>query len=150
MAIIDRQKMRDSAIISFLIALLLAAIFASQCSCNRSTVKPDTKVEASVKTALENQQKMSEKIGVLEGDMTKIQTNISNIDTRISTAIDQKFETLQGSSKIGNVEGKVDASHKSNSALYGIGLVGVVLLFALLLIWMLAKVMIKVATKILK
>ena len=146
----DGTSLRDNLIVCGLLCFIIFFVCLSTCSCSSQTVKPKTSVDSNVKTSLDNQQKMSEKIDTLNGNMTKVQETLNVVETNISTKIDQKFETLQGSTKTGDVGGNVKSSQDSNSAMYGIGLVVVVLIFALVLIWMLAKISIKMATKVLK
>lgn len=145
----DDTSLRDTVLAVFLIGMIIVFCFLSVCSCSQE-VKPETSVDANVKTSLKNQQEMTEKINTLNGDMVKVQETLSVVETNITTQIDQKFETLQDSTKTGDVEGDVNASKSTNSALYGIGLVSVVLFFVLVLIWMMSKLGIKIATRIIK
>lgn len=139
----SREKIR-SVILGCLVVLGLAILcfFVWGCNGNSANVKPNNDME----TSLKNQQKMSEKIEKLDGDLTKIQQSISTVINMVT----QTFETLQGSVKTGDVEGGVHTSHDTNSIWYGIGLVAVVLAFALILIWLLAKMLKEVALKFLK
>jgi len=140
---VSREKIR-SVILGCLVVLGLAILcfFVWGCNGNSANVKPNNDME----TSLKNQQKMSEKIEKLDGDLTKIQQSISTVINMVT----QTFETLQGSVKTGDVEGGVHTSHDTNSIWYGIGLVAVVLAFALILIWLLAKMLKEVALKFLK
>ncbi len=112
---------------------------ASQCSCNTQRVNPNTKLETAVKASQKSSQQASDDIKTLIGDFTKMQQSFHIFRTDISTKIDQTFETLQDSVKTGDVEGDVETTKNSNSALYGIGLVAVVLIFVLIVIWIFAR-----------
>jgi len=148
----DRDKMtaKDGLIMTFLAAIMLIAVFTSQCGCNSQAVKPSNDLANAVKGNQETAQKMQEEIGTLQGDLTKVQQSFSTFKTEIETTIQQKFETLQDSVKTGDVEGDVKTTKSSNSALYGIGLVAVVLIFVLALIWLLAHIAKGAAGKFLK
>lgn len=139
----SKEKIR-SVILGCLVVLGLAVLCFCVWGCNGNSanVKPNNDME----TSLKNQQEMSEKIEKLDGDLTKIQQSISTVINMVT----QTFETLQGSVKTGDVEGGVHTSHDTNSIWYGIGLVAVVLAFALILIWLLAKMLKEVALKFLK
>jgi len=131
----------------------LLAVLLSQCSCNgnSASVKPNTELDNRLKTSLDNQQAMKENIEQLNGQLTKIQQNFSEIVNTIITKIDQKFETFQDSvsNKIGEVGGdvKTRTSKSMNSALYGIGLVGTVLLFVLAVLWLGARILKEILEK---
>jgi len=138
-----RPTKRDLAIILILLILaIIACCMEMGCNGNSANIKPNNAME----TSLKNQQDMSEKIEKLDGDLVKIQQSISVVMNTVT----QTFETLQGSTKTGDVDGDVNTSHDVNSIWYGIGLVAVVLAFALILIWLLAKMLKEVALKFLK
>lgn len=141
---------RDLFWIFALLALTLTAVCCYTGCGNSAAVKPKNELANDVKTSLKNDQEMRESIEQLNGQLTKIQQNISEVVTTITTVINQKFETLQGSTKTGDIEGGAKISQDTNSMWYGIGLVAVVLVFVLILIWVLAKVLKEAALKILK
>lgn len=138
-----RPTKEDLFWILVLAALLFSALCAvNGCGGNSANVKPDNDLE----TSLKNQQEMSEKIEKIDGDLTKIQQSISTVTNMVT----QTFETLQGSTKTGDVGNDVITKKSSNSALYGIGLVAVVLIFVLIFIWLMARILKGLASKILK
>ena len=123
----------------YILILILLIPFFCSCSGNSATVKPNNELDNKLKTSLDNQQAMKENIDVLSGHLTKIQQSITNVMNTVINTINQKFETLQGSTKTGDVEGSVHSSQDTNSTWYGLGLVGIVLLFTLCMIWLVAK-----------
>jgi len=130
-----------------LLALLMFVLFLV--GCNGQSVKPSNELETAVKASMENQQEMREEIDTLNGDLIKYQQSFAEFKTTIMTTINQRFETLQGSTKTGDVEGGVKTSHDTNSIWYGIGLVVVVLIFALIVIWGAARMLKAAVAKIL-
>lgn len=133
--------------------LALIVVMAMACGCNSQTVKPSNELETNVKASLKSQQEMKEKIEVLNGNMTKVQQSISTFISNVTTVIQQQFETMQGSQKqsFENFTGEMKTVYKSstNTTAYGIGLVATVLLFALALIWIMAKTFGSAAVKLL-
>ena len=126
-----------------------------ECGCgNASTVKPSNEMDNRLKTSLANQQEMQEKITELNGHLTKIQQTISTVINEITTIINQRFETFQDavSNKIESVGRDVNTktSKTQNSSLYGIGIVGAGLLFALACVWLTAKAFEKAAVKLIR
>lgn len=147
----NKPTLRDFIIIISLLILVWCALCAELgCNGNSATVKPNNRLENDVAASMENQQAMRDEIDTLNGDLTKYQQSFTSFKTTIMTKIDQKFETLQGSTKTGDVKGDVKTSHDTNSIWYGIGLVAVVLLFVLVAIWLLARIFKEAAVKIFK
>jgi len=148
----EENDFRDGVIL-FLIACALCLIIVCGCG-NSSTVKPSNELNNKLKTSLDNQQAMSEKIETMTGNLTKIQQNISSVVSQISTIINQKFETFQDavSNKIGEVGRDVNTktSKTQNSSLYGIGVVAVALIFALACVWFTAQAFKTAAGKLLR
>jgi len=138
----DRDKMtiKDKVIMAALSILCLVAVMASQCGCNSQTVKPSNELANAVKGNQKTAQEMQEKITTLSGDLTKVQQSFTSFKSEVETTINQKFETLQDSVKTGDVGDDVITNKNSNSALYGIGLVAVVLIFVLAFIWLMAHI----------
>lgn len=147
----EENDVRDGLILLALACVLCLVIVCAGCNGNSASVKPNTDLDNRLKTSLDNQQEMTEKIQQLNGQLIKIQQNISNITNTIITAINQRFETFQDSvsNKIGEVGGdvKTKTSKSQNSALYGIGLVGTVLLFVLAALWLAARVLKEIIEK---
>ena len=152
----DRLNWRDGLVLILLVVITAMAVFASQCGCsgNTASIKPNNETDVKLKTSLKNQQEMKESIETLQGDLVKIQQSISTVVNTIITQIDQKFETFQESvsNKIGEVGRDVntETNKSENSALYGIGLVAVVLIFVLAAIWLLARIFREAAVKVFK
>lgn len=142
----EKTSLRDKILLSITVVMLICALCV-ECGCNgnSATVKPDTNLDNTLKTSLQNDQAMKEQIESLQGDLTKIQQSISTVVNSIVTQIDQKFETFQDSvsNKIGSVGRDVSTrtAKSTNSAVYGIGLVSVVLLFVLAVIWLFAQIL---------
>lgn len=147
----DKDTMTAGDWIRILLLSLIALVAISvECGCVSQSLKPDNTVEPKLDTTLKNQQAMKERIETLNGNLTKMQATFNEVTNEITTMIKQKFETLNDSFKTGDVGGDVESKKTQNSTLYGIGLVGVVLIFVLLLIWLLSKIGIQAVKKLLR
>ena len=137
-----------------IIMAVAGIVCTTGCNGNSASVKPNNEMDNRLKTALDNQQAMKDQIQTMNGNLTKVQQTFNEVMNTVITTINQKFETFQDSvsNKIGEVGRDVNTrtSKSQNSTLYGIGLVAVVLAFALGLIWLLAKTFKQAALKLLK
>ena len=126
-----------------LVCFAIACVIAAQCSCNGQSVTPSNYLATAVKTTNENQLRMEEKINLVGGDLIKVQETVTNFITTITNVIAQEFETFQKSQRLEfqNFTGEMKNINESNTntTAYGIGLVAVVLIFALLVIWGMAR-----------
>ena len=141
----DSIQGQERYLFAALACFALVCVIAAQCSCGGQSVQPSNDLATAVKTANENQLRMEEKIDQVGGDLVKVQQTMNTFITNITNVINQKFETFQKSQRLEfqNFTGEMKTinSSSTNTTMYGIGLVAVVLIFALLLIWGMARLM---------
>jgi len=141
----DSLHRQERYVFAALACFALACVLAAQCSCGGQSVKPSNDLATAVKTANENQLRMEEKIDQVGGDLVKVQETVTTFITNITNVINQKFETFQKSQRLEfqNFTGEMKTINQSstNTTAYGIGLVAVVLIFALMLIWIITRMM---------
>ena len=145
---------REWWVIIALSIIAAIAIWLAQCGCSGQTVKPNNDLTTSVKATQKSQQKMTEKIDTLQGDLTKVQQSISTFISNVTNILDQKFETFQGSTRTSfeKFSGEMKTINKSsaNTTAYGIGLVATVLIFVLAVIWIGARMLKGAVGKVLR
>lgn len=144
-----------AGLLALIVVMAIIGLLAMVCGCNGNTVsvKPDSELKTDLQTSLKNQQQMSEKIETMSGSLTKIQTDISTVINSVTNILQQEFETFTNAQRqeFKSFTGTMKNINESNTntTAYGIGLVATVLLFALALIWIMAKTFRSAAVKFL-